>query len=321
MPRSWAGARGRAVRRRVPRDDDGSRALLDSRRYREVLSIAAFVPLMLAARSSAGPRRPSRGVRRSCRSSRTLSGGRRSARPGRSRPRSPTAPGASRSPGSPSRSPSSWWRGWSGTARWPGRWSHPRRGVRRQGQGARLVRPLPATPVGAVAARCLTYWFRDPRYSGSIAVIPLLPVVLWFVGSSMDMDGSGTGFREILLILGPITAFTFGFAISADVAYDHTAFWTQVSSGVHGFADRAGRVIAAAVLGVPVVVIFAVASVAFAGRWDLLVATVGLSLGVLATGLGVSSVVSARLLYPVPKPGRARSSRRRARRWRPWSPR
>ncbi len=61
--------------------------------------------------------------------------------------------------------------------------------------------------------------------------------------------------------------------------------------------------LAAAVLGVPVVTIFAVVSVAFTGRWDLLVATVGLSLGVLATGLGVSSVVSARLLYPVPKPG------------------
>ena len=161
---------------------------------------------------------------------------------------------------------------------------------------------FPATPVGAVAARCLTYWFRDPRYSGSIAVVPLLPVLLWFVGSSMGIDG-GDGFRELMLVLGPLTAFTFGFAISADIAYDHTAFWTQLSSGVTGFADRAGRVLAAAVLGVPVVTIFAVVSVAFTGRWDLLVATVGLSLGVLATGLGVSSVVSARLLYPVPKPG------------------
>ncbi|WP_231907634.1 hypothetical protein [Oerskovia enterophila] len=161
---------------------------------------------------------------------------------------------------------------------------------------------FPATPVGAVAARCLTYWFRDPRYSGSIAVVPLLPVLLWFVGSSMGIDG-GDGFRELMLVLGPLTAFTFGFAISADIAYDHTAFWTQLSSGVTGFADRAGRVLAAAVLGVPVVTVFAVVSVAFTGRWDLLVATVGLSLGVLATGLGVSSVVSARLLYPVPKPG------------------
>ncbi|MBE7700332.1 hypothetical protein H9623_08445 [Oerskovia sp. Sa1BUA8] len=161
---------------------------------------------------------------------------------------------------------------------------------------------FPATPVGAVAARCLTYWFRDPRYSGSVAVIPLLPVVLWFVGSSIELDGSG-GFAELMLVLGPVTAFTFGFAISADVAYDHTAFWTQVSSGVSGFADRAGRVLAAGVIGVPVVTVFAVGSVAFTGRWDLLVATVGLSLGVLATALGVSSVVSARLLYPVPKPG------------------
>ncbi|MHA7133943.1 hypothetical protein [Oerskovia turbata] len=161
---------------------------------------------------------------------------------------------------------------------------------------------FPATPVGAVAARSMTYWFRDPRYSASIAIVPLLPVLLWFVGSSIG-GTSGDGFIELMLMLGPVTAFTFGFSLSAEIAYDHTAFWTHVSSGITGFADRAGRVLAAAIVSVPVVVLFAVGSVAFTGNWDLLVVTVGLSLAVLATALGVSSVVSARLLYPVPKPG------------------
>jgi ABC-2 type transport system permease protein len=162
---------------------------------------------------------------------------------------------------------------------------------------------FPATPVGAVAARCMTYWFRDPRYSASIAIVPLMPVLLWFVGSSIRADGGGDGFAELMLVLGPVTAFTFGFSLSAEVAYDHTAFWTHVSSGITGFADRAGRVLAASVVSVPVVVLFAVGSVAFTGNWEFLVATVGLSLAVLATSLGVSSVVSARLLYPVAKPG------------------
>ena len=38
---------------------------------------------------------------------------------------------------------------------------------------------LPATPTGAVTARSLTYWLRDPRYGGSLMVIPLLAVVMF----------------------------------------------------------------------------------------------------------------------------------------------
>ncbi len=42
---------------------------------------------------------------------------------------------------------------------------------------------FPATPTGAVAARSLSYWLRDPRYAGSLVVVPLLPVLLLFQAS------------------------------------------------------------------------------------------------------------------------------------------
>ncbi len=108
--------------------------------------------------------------------------------------------------------------------------AHLRRG--RPCQGPRILLALPATPTGAVAARTATYWLRDPRYSGSIAVVPLIPVVLLVVGG-----GSGSA---IFLALAPFTAWILGFSISADIAYDHTAFALHVSSGVPGRADRWG---------------------------------------------------------------------------------
>ncbi|MBG6184587.1 hypothetical protein IWX65_002563 [Arthrobacter sp. CAN_A214] len=45
---------------------------------------------------------------------------------------------------------------------------------------------LPGTPAGAVAARALTYWMRDPRYSASLLTVPLIAVVLYFAGSRAE---------------------------------------------------------------------------------------------------------------------------------------
>ena len=153
---------------------------------------------------------------------------------------------------------------------------------------------LPATPTWAIVARCLVYWIRDPRYVGSLAVVPLLPFLVHFVDP-------GTGIA--MLALAPVTAFMLGWIISADIAYDHTAFWLHVVTGVPGLADRLGRVIAAALVGVPATAVITVGAAWFTGRWGDLPAVVGASFGVLLTALGLSSVISARFVYPVPKPG------------------
>jgi len=52
-----------------------------------------------------------------------------------------------------------------------------------------------------------------------------------------------------------------------------------------------------------VVLIFAVGQCFFTGSWDALPGQLGLSLGILFTGLGLSSVVSARYTVAVPLPG------------------
>ncbi|WP_370618173.1 hypothetical protein [Mumia sp. Pv 4-285] len=171
----------------------------------------------------------------------------------------------------------------------------PSRGPVAQARGFGWFDRLPATGAGAVAARCLTYWQRDPRYAGSIAFVPFIPVPFIVFGG---LDGNTS-----LLWLGPIVAYIMGFAISADLAYDYTAFWLHIVSGVRGVADRAGRVIALFVIAVPIVVLLAIGGVWAVGQWDMLLPVLGASLGVLLVSTGASSVLSATYLYPVQKPG------------------
>lgn len=155
---------------------------------------------------------------------------------------------------------------------------------------------LPATPTGAVAARSLTYWHRDPRYAAALIVVPLLPVIFLF------QSGQSGGY-SMLMILGPLTAFVLSWSIAADVSYDNTAFALHLATGVRGIHDRLGRALACLAFALPVVLIFAVGPFFLTADWGWLPGILGLSLGVLLTGLGLSSIVSARYTSSVPLPG------------------
>ena len=168
--------------------------------------------------------------------------------------------------------------------------------ARRSGGHLGLLGVVPAAPATAVMARCLTYWVKDPRYSGSLAVIPLLPAALYF-------QGVQTGDFGGLVILPPLVAFILAWSISADVSYDNTAFALHLSTGVSGAADRLGRVLACLAFALPLVVAFALGQAALNGSWSELPGLLGLSMGILLTGLGLSSVVSARYTVAVPLPG------------------
>jgi ABC-2 type transport system permease protein len=163
--------------------------------------------------------------------------------------------------------------------------------------GLGLLGRVPARPTWAIAARCLVYWRRDPRYSGSLVVVPLLPLVL-----ALAVPDGG---RALMLVAAPVAALLLAWSISADVAYDSTAFALHVAGGVPGAADRAGRALAVGLLAAPVVLLFAVGSVWWTGRWADLPAVLGVSVGMLLTGLGLSSVISARFVYAVPLPGQS----------------
>ncbi|RUQ98991.1 transporter [Labedella endophytica] len=166
-------------------------------------------------------------------------------------------------------------------------------GGRRKGLGP--FSWYPATPTGAVAARTTVYWLRDPRYGGSLVTLPVLVVIAVFV--------SITGSDWFLAALGPVFAATFAITLCAEVAYDGTAFASHLSTGVSGAADRAGRVITLAIIAVPLVLVSTIVPLLVLDRAEQIPALLGIGFGLLLTGFGVSSIASARFLMPVPAAG------------------
>ena len=157
---------------------------------------------------------------------------------------------------------------------------------------------LPATPTGAIAARSLSYWSRDARYRVSLAVIPVVPIVM-----VVTLVTAGVPWPVIAWIPVPIMAMFLGWTAHNDVAHDGTAFWTHVSANTSGVADRLGRLAPALFVGIPLVLVGSLVTVALSGQWQTLPGLIGLSACILFVGLGISSVISGAFPYPAVRPG------------------
>lgn len=175
----------------------------------------------------------------------------------------------------------------------PGRESQARRE-----SGLGWFARLPDNPAGVVAARSLSYWFRDPRYRISLVMVPIVPVIL-----IVPLYTAGVGWQNLALIPVPVMCLFLTWSIHNDVAYDHTAIWLHLASNTSGWADRFGRVVPALILGVPLVLIGSPICAALFGEWSVLPSLLGLSVCILLVGLGFSSVMSARFPYPAVRPG------------------
>jgi ABC-2 type transport system permease protein len=155
---------------------------------------------------------------------------------------------------------------------------------------------MPTGGTGASWARSLTYWMHDPRYLRQLLVVPVFPVLM-LVYSGGDVRSTLFAFSAVVI------AFVFAVVPYVDVSYDGTAFASVLATGVRGRSDRAGRMLGASVIAVPLIAVVAVITVALSGKWDLLVPVLGASIGMLLTGFGVCAVSSALVVVPVAAPG------------------
>ncbi|MBN9214087.1 MAG: hypothetical protein ABS62_12330 [Microbacterium sp. SCN 70-200] len=171
----------------------------------------------------------------------------------------------------------------------------PRQTARSVRSGALgLFGVMPTGGVGATWARALTGWLRDPRYLRQIIVVPLFPVLFAF---SAGIDG-------FMFVASPIFgAFILCIAGYTDVSYDGTAFASVLSSGIRGRADRWGRILGAASVGIPLTIVIAVVITLIAGQIAALPAVLGGALGLQLVGYGVTAVSSALITTPVAAPG------------------
>ncbi|MFT4028685.1 MAG: hypothetical protein QM675_02315 [Protaetiibacter sp.] len=158
---------------------------------------------------------------------------------------------------------------------------------------------FPATPAGAIAARSLSYWLRDPRYRAVYGIMPVVVAV-----TLLALSVGGVPFPIAVLVPLPILTFLLGWStIHNDIAYDNTAVWQHVAAQTRGTDDRRGRAIPVLLWGL--VLLAAGVPLTVWGHGDLRVAAplAGVCVALLLGGIGVGSAYSARYPYAAPRPG------------------
>lgn len=157
---------------------------------------------------------------------------------------------------------------------------------------------VPGTPGGAIAARSLVYWLRDRRYLANVLVIPFAAVLTVVPLMIAGVPGNVAALVPILFV-----ALFFGWLPHNDLAYDSTAIWLHIASGIKGVSDRVGRLVPVLVISIPLLAIGITISVALHGRWAMAPAIVGVCASLFLSGLGLSSIASVAAPYPVTSPG------------------
>jgi ABC-2 type transport system permease protein len=173
-------------------------------------------------------------------------------------------------------------------------------GARAQQRGSGrlgVFRFVPSTPAGAIAARSVIYWWRDPRFARQLILVPMLPVLLILLASLSHAPWLGD-------VAAPAVAGLLPLALFAVVSYDGTAYALHLSTGVRGVDDRAGRAAGLLVFALPAVMVVSIVSMAVAGSLGQLPALFGITIGMLLSGLAVVSVSSASIVIPVARAGR-----------------
>ncbi|MEO5920356.1 MAG: ABC transporter permease, partial [Pseudolysinimonas sp.] len=171
--------------------------------------------------------------------------------------------------------------------------------VERRGGTPGWFRSLPSTPTGAIAARSLTYWFRDPRYRAVLGFLPFIPIVV--LGSTFI---GGFPLEWASLIPLPLMVILLALATTHnDVAYDSTAVWAHVAAQTHGSHDRVGRLVPVFLLGAILIAVGTPLTAWGYGSPEVVPAVLGVNLALLLGGAGVSSGLSARFPYAAPRPG------------------
>jgi ABC-2 type transport system permease protein len=158
---------------------------------------------------------------------------------------------------------------------------------------------FPASPTGAIAARSVTYWLRDPRYRAVYTVLPFaLGVML------LAMWIGGVPFEIAVLVPLPILTLLLSWStIHNDVAYDNTAVWQHVAAQTPGGADRQGRAVPVLLWGLLLLAVGIPLTVWGHGDARVAAPLAGVCIALLLGGVGVGSVYSVRFPYAAPRPG------------------
>ena len=164
--------------------------------------------------------------------------------------------------------------------------------------GGLVDRLYPASPAGAVAARTLHYWRRDPRYVAGIAGFLIGPVILM---ATQLVNPNGL---PLLIAFAPtLLCWLIGASVAQDLSYDGTALWLHTISGLRGVEDRVGRLWSTCTVFLPILVLLTVLGLGLSGAWSLWLPVVAVSIPLILVSLGVGTFVGTLWQWPAPPPG------------------
>lgn len=157
---------------------------------------------------------------------------------------------------------------------------------------------LPSSAFGAVASRSLVYWLRDRRYIVNVIVVPIAGAL-----TVLPLIVAGVPMPIAALVPAPVIALFLGWLPHNDVAYDSTAVWVHIASGLRGVPDRLGRLVPITLIAVPLLAVAVSVTLAAISDWSLLMPFTGVVACLFLSALGMSSIASVIAPYAVSRPG------------------
>lgn len=159
---------------------------------------------------------------------------------------------------------------------------------------------LPATPVGAVAAKEVRTWWRDARRRVALVSTVIVGVVIAVVpavsGLSSNGQSSTTSLPYVALIVAAFACMQAGNLYG----FDGSALWQTLLTPGGERADVRGRQLAWLLIVAPVVVALAVIVPGVAGRSAAYPWVLGLAPALLGAGAGLIVLLSVFAAYPLP---------------------
>jgi ABC-2 type transport system permease protein len=155
-------------------------------------------------------------------------------------------------------------------------------------------RLLPGGRLGAVAARELRYYVREPRRRAQMFGMTAFALVMPLVG----LRGSLAGARPFGLLYPSVML---GFSTANQIGLDGPAWWLHIVTGRSGRTDLAGKNLAATIVALPVLAVASVALVVLGAPGLRVLTLYGVAVGGLGISLGFANVASVRAAYPMPE--------------------
>jgi len=154
---------------------------------------------------------------------------------------------------------------------------------------------LPRDRAGAIAAKELRYYLRDPRRRTPLIAALLLPALFMlstFRGAAAHPRATTLLALVSLLPASGLTLNQFGL--------DGAALWSTIVTGNQVDADLTGKNVATAIVVAPVILLPAIVIASITHGWSYLPITIGLAPGLLGVILAIGNIVSAWAPYALP---------------------